>query len=80
MSFDRLQYLFRVYAIIRNRHGSDHRGLPGVKVINFSNRYVEPLAQPVLQAFHHVPLLFQRMRVLDMDLERQNADSRHNSG
>jgi len=70
VSFNGLQHLFRVYAVVRYGDGRDHRRLPGIEMIDLGDRNVETLTQAVFQAFDHVALLFQRVRFFDSDFER----------
>ncbi len=70
MCLDRLQDLFRMDAVIRDRHRRDYRILPGIEMIDFRYRYIEALTQPVFQAFHYMPFLFERVRTFDVNLKR----------
>jgi hypothetical protein len=42
--------------------------LPGIKAIDFGDRDVEVGAQPVFQALHDVALLFEGMRILNVNV------------
>ena len=46
-------------------------------MIDLGYRDVEAVAQPVLQALHDVALVLERMRILDVYLDGQNADYGH---
>src|SRR6266571_4610919 len=48
-----------------------------VLILDLGDRHVEFVPQPVLQAFHDVPFLFERMGILDPQLQGQHADCSH---
>lgn len=70
MRLDGLQDLFGANTVVRDSNSGDYGVLPGIEMIDFGNRHVEALPQAVFQALHDVPLLFQRVRVFDVDIER----------
>ena len=53
-------------------HDAETRPLPEVLVLDFRHRHVEA-AKPVLHAPQHHPLVLQRMRAGDEQLERQQS-------
>ena len=54
--------------------------LPQILIIDLGHRDVEFAAQPVLQALDEVALVFERMRVVEPQLEGDDADARHITG
>jgi len=76
----RLQNLQGEVAAGRNCSRRDDRAVVQVLIVDFGHRNVEFVAKPVLQALYHMALLFQRMRVLDPQLQCQYADRGHTAG
>lgn len=70
MRFHSLQDLFGANAIIRDGNRRDYGILPGIEMVDLSDRHVEAFPQAVFQALDDVPLLFQRVRIFDVDIER----------
>ena len=75
--FHRLQQLFGVTVIGRYGNGGQSGALPQILIIDFGHGDVEFAAQPVLQAAHYLPFVFQRERILEPQLERENTDGGH---
>ena len=72
-----LQDAFRVGMVARYGNRRYSRSLPGLLAIDLRNRDVKPVAKPVFEAFDNVPLVFERLGLLDAQLERYHADSGH---
>src|SRR5450755_346245 len=78
--FHQLQSLFGAGMIARNSDGRDQRPLPEILIIDLGHRHVELAAQAILQAFDGVALVFERMRLGELQLQGQDTDGRHWSG
>lgn len=72
-----LQNLFGADAVVSDGNGGYDRTLPGIEMIDFGHGDIEALAKPVFQALDDVALFLERMRVLNMYVERQYTDCRH---
>lgn len=48
-------------------------------MVNLCHRDIETLAEPIFEALDDVTLLLERMRMLDVYVEREDANSRHES-
>lgn len=77
MRFGGLQHLLGAHPIVRHGDGCYDRILPGIEAVDFGNCNIEALAQTILQAFDDVAFVFQGVRVLDVDLQGQDADDGH---
>ena len=60
-----------------HRDRRHQRPLPKILIIDLGNRHVEFVPQPILQALDYVPLVFQRVRILDSYFQRQYTNCRH---
>src|SRR5260370_4677526 len=69
-----LQRFLQVLLFIRYRDDPDHRPLPRVVMLQFRHRHVEVPAQLILQAAQNLPLVLQRLRVRDVQLEGEQTD------
>src|SRR2546425_12810206 len=69
-----LQGFLDVALFVRERDDADDRALPHIVVIELRHRHVEMTAQTVLQAAEHLPLVLQRLRIGDVQLEGEQAD------
>lgn len=77
MSFDLIENFFGEHLVARNSNGGNNGVLPGIETIDLSHRNVETLAEAIFQAFHNMPLLFERMRGFHYDIKRQYTDNGH---
>src|SRR5258705_10029593 len=68
-----LQGLFHMMFFIRQRHHTDHRSLPGILEIQFRHRHIKMCPQAILQAAKHLPLILQRLRLRDMQLQCEKS-------
>ncbi len=61
-SFGILEYiaqrLFQVRVVVRQTHDANHRPLPGILPLEFSNGHIKLTSQPVFQAAQNLPLVF----------------------
>src|SRR5258708_640897 len=80
LAFHQLQYLLGASMIGRHGDGGDRRSLPQILDLGFGDRHVELTAQTVFEALDGVALVFERVRVVQPQLERQDANARHRSG
>ncbi len=48
-----------------------------ILIVNLDDRDVEFCPQPVLQALNEMPLVLERVRIVEPKLERDDADRRH---
>ena len=55
----------------------DQRALPKILVVDLGHRDVELVPQPILQALHHMPLVFQRVGILHSNFQGQYTDRSH---
>lgn len=78
--FDSMKNLFGVHAIVGNGDRGHYGILPGIEKIDFGYGHVEALSETVFEALDDVPFFLQRMRMLNVDIERQDTDSRHGLG
>src|SRR6266851_6233942 len=69
-----LQHFPQVLLFIRYRDDPDHRPLPRVVMLQLRHRHVEVPAQLILQAAQNLPLVLQRLRVRDVQLEGEQTD------
>jgi hypothetical protein len=74
---DRLQHQLAVGVIGGHRHGGDQSPLPKILVVYLGYRYVELVPEPVFQALHHVPLVFQRVGIFHSNFHGQYANRSH---
>src|SRR5580658_2315076 len=65
---------FEIVARIGDADYTDCCPLPGFARVKFCHGHVEMIAQAVLNAAHHLTLVFQRMGALDANLEREIRD------
>ena len=54
--------------------------LPQVRMVEFGDRHVEGRAQAVLQAAHHLALVFERLRVFDAQFQGEKSNHRNKNG
>jgi len=54
-----MQDLFSMHAVIGYGHGGNDGGLPRIQMIYLSDGYIEPVPQPVFEAFDDMPLFLQ---------------------
>src|SRR2546430_11145288 len=59
---------------IRNRDNPDDRSLPGVLMLQLRHGHIEIPPQLILQAAQNLPLVLERLRVRDMQLEGEQTD------
>jgi hypothetical protein len=69
-----LQGLARVLFVGSDGGDADRGALPYVLVIGFGNGDIEFGAEPVLEAADDHALVFERLRMGDVDLEREQGD------
>ena len=79
MRLDGIEDLLGVHAIVRDGDGGYDGSLPGIQVVDLRDRNIEALAEPIFQALDDMPLLFERMRMLDVYIEGQDSNGRHGS-
>src|SRR5450756_463824 len=56
---------------MRNANHAQGGALPGLARVDLGYGDVEVGPQPVLHAAHHLPLVFERVRAFNADLERE---------
>src|ERR1035438_2606138 len=66
--------------VARNRYGRYQRTLPEILIIDLGHRHVKLAAETILQALDSVTLVFERMRLGELQLQGQDTDGRHSSG
>src|ERR1035438_5821180 len=66
--------------VARNSHGRDQGPLPEILIIDLGHRHVELAAETIFQALDSVTLVFERMRLGELQLQGQDTDGRHSSG
>ena len=70
-----------VPGIVREADDADLRALPGILPVQFGDGHIEFPPQPVLQAAQHLPLVFERMRIGNVDFQGEQTDRhRHPCG
>src|SRR5579862_5121645 len=68
------QRLFEKSCIVSEAHDAHHRALPGVLPFQFRHGHVKFSPQPVLQAAEHLPLVFKRVRLGDINFQGEQTD------
>src|ERR1700693_1762106 len=70
----RAQGLFEKSGVVGEAHYSHHRTLPGILPFQFRHGHIEFPPQPVLQAAEHLPLVFKRVRLGDINFQGEQTD------
>jgi hypothetical protein len=60
--------------VARDGYHANARPLPKILMIQLGDGYIEVGAKPVFQAAKHLPLVFQRLRVRDVDFQCEETD------
>src|ERR1700685_2680012 len=68
-----LQCVFHETGLVGQRKDPEHRPLPKVLMLEPRHRYIKTFAQPVFQAAQYLPLVFERMCLRKVKLQRQKA-------
>ena len=71
---DRLNRFLEMFAVTRNSDHAHARPLPNFLMIQFGDGHVEMRAQPVFQAAKHLPLVFEGLRIRDVNFQGEKAD------
>src|ERR1700733_13344 len=69
-----LQQFLNIPLFIGQRYNAHHRPLPQIVMIQLRDSHVNLPSQLILQAAKHLPLVLQRLRVRDVQLEGKQAD------
>src|SRR5690348_18207143 len=63
-----------MFRIAGNRDHADSRSLPQFLMSKFGDGDIEMRTQAIFQAAQHLALVFQRLRVFNVNFERQETD------
>src|ERR1017187_8294478 len=63
-----------MFSVARNTHHADTRSLPQFLMLEFGDSHVKARAQTILQTAQHLPLVFERLRISDVNFQREETD------